>query len=36
MLKIIIKSTLVTDGETDVIDIVTLLNNPKLYWLNGK
>lgn len=31
MLKIISKSTLVTDVETDVIDIVTLLNNPKLY-----
>lgn len=32
MLKIIFKSTLVnTDGETDVIEIVTLLNNPKLY-----
>lgn len=33
MLKIIFKSTRtsVTDGETDVIDIVTLLNNPKLY-----
>lgn len=31
MLKIICKSTSATDGETDVIDIVTLLNNPKLY-----
>lgn len=31
MLKIICKSTSVIDGETDVIDIVTLLNNPKLY-----
>lgn len=31
MLKIIIKSILVIDGEIDVIDIVIFLNNLKLY-----
>lgn len=33
MLKIICKSTSVNDGETDVIEIVTLLNNAELYLL---